>query len=309
MPQLSPRFLLRRRDDKFPVSAEIGRLLGADEGSVHLGIRLCDGPGDQAPKVHAFDKAIYVLSGQVALRREGQRIRLHQGAYVLIRAGRRHQLDGSEGAAQWMEICAPQPREAGRGEPDTVEVPGWPLASCEELALGDPRTEGCGSFDARMPVPFELLPGLSGVSVRMLLDVAQGAVHFNLFVVDIQQGGWCDHHDHPFEEAYFLLSGEVELTVDGRRHTLRAGDFAWTGVGAAHAFHAKGPARWLEVQSPLPPSRDGMRWHAPWRQLFSSLLASRANNLSRISLDAASVPSPPGGRTRGPNRTDRGKRF
>jgi quercetin dioxygenase-like cupin family protein len=229
------------------------------------------------PKAHAFDKAVYVLSGQVALRREAQRIRLHEGGYALISAGQRHRIEGLEGGSRWIEICAPQPRKPGRGEPDTVEVPGWPVASGEELVPGDPRAQGCGSFDARMPVPFDMLPGLFGVSVRMLLDVAQGAVHFNLFVVDIQQGGLCDHHDHPFEEAYFLLSGEVELTVEGEQHTLRAGDFAWTGVGAAHAFHAKGPARWIEVQAPLPPLRNGMRWHTPWRQLFSSLLASHAN--------------------------------
>lgn len=269
MTRTSPRFLLRRRGDAGP-----GPLLGPEDGSVHLGIRACTGLGDPAAKVHAFDKAIYVRSGELALRREGQRILLGEGDHVLVRAGQRHQLDGLAGDAQWNEICAPQPRQPGSGEPDTVELPGWPLVAAEDVVASDPRAEGCGSFDGRMPMPFDMPPGLSGVSVRMLLDVAQGAVHFNLFVVDFRPGAVCDHHDHPFEEAYFLLSGEVELTVEGERHTLREGDFAWTGVGAAHSFQAQGPARWIEVQSPLPPVRGGMRWHAPWRKLFSTLMAS-----------------------------------
>ena len=38
------------------------------------------------------------------------------------------------------------------------------------------------------------------------------------------------------KRAYFILSGEVEATMDGKIYTGRPGDVLWTGVGCVHAF-------------------------------------------------------------------------
>ena len=75
-------------------------------------------------------------------------------------------------------------------------------------------------------------------------------------------------HDHTYEEAYFILSGEVEATMDGKRYLARAGDVLWTGVGCVHAFANKGrePVRWLETFSPQPPSENVFRFMAEWEQ-------------------------------------------
>src|SRR3546814_57171 len=109
--------------------------------------------------------------------------------------------------------------------------------------------------------------------MRMLMDANFGAVHFNMFVISFPDGGLCNHHDHPFEEAYVILGGEVEVTFDGRDYTLKEGDFAWTGVGARHAFFPKKgqPVHWLEVQSPQPPAMGGMRWHEQWEYMSTVL--------------------------------------
>jgi uncharacterized cupin superfamily protein len=65
-------------------------------------------------------------------------------------------------------------------------------------------------------------------------------------------------HDHTFEEAYFILSGEVEGTLDGKVYRARAGDVLWTSVGCVHTFVNKStePVRWLETFSPQPPKEN-----------------------------------------------------
>src|SRR3546814_18578441 len=107
--------------------------------------------------------------------------------------------------------------------------------------------------------------------MRMLMDANFGAVHFNMFVISFPDGGLCNHHDHPFEEAYVILGGEVEVTFDGRDYTLKEGDFAWTGVGARHAFFPKKgqPVHWLEVQSRSEERRVGKECVSTCRSRWS----------------------------------------
>jgi mannose-6-phosphate isomerase-like protein (cupin superfamily) len=83
---------------------------------------------------------------------------------------------------------------------------------------------------------------------------------------ELSPGGFRRYHDHPLEEFYFPLSGEAFMEIEGRRFRLRAGDFAWTGVGAAHAFFHAGdePFRWIETQAPQFPACHGSRDHADW---------------------------------------------
>jgi quercetin dioxygenase-like cupin family protein len=41
----------------------------------------------------------------------------------------------------------------------------------------------------------------------MMIDDVLGGVHFNMFVISFAGGGICNHHDHAFEEPYFVLGG------------------------------------------------------------------------------------------------------
>ena len=70
----------------------------------------------------------------------------------------------------------------------------------------------------------------------MLVERDNGATQFNLFVVQYQPGGFIKEHDHPFEEAFFFVSGEIEAVLDGETHTLQAGDYCWSSAGSMHAF-------------------------------------------------------------------------
>ena len=63
----------------------------------------------------------------------------------------------------------------------------------------------------------------SGISVKMMVDRTFGADHVTMFTVDYELGGAAQAHDHPFEEAYVFLAGEVECEMDGQHYTFRPG--------------------------------------------------------------------------------------
>ena len=45
-----------------------------------------------------------------------------------------------------------------------------------------------------------------------------------MFMVGYQPGAVAHPHDHPFEESYVMLEGEVDVVADDRRYTLYPGD-------------------------------------------------------------------------------------
>ena len=102
----------------------------------------------------------------------------------------------------------------------------------------------------------------SGISVRMLVDRNTGADHVTMFTVDYELGGAAQAHDHPFEEAYFFLAGEVEAELDGTPYTFEPGNVVFAGVGSVHGFYNVGTerVRWIETQAPQPPARHAYRW-------------------------------------------------
>jgi mannose-6-phosphate isomerase-like protein (cupin superfamily) len=84
-------------------------------------------------------------------------------------------------------------------------------------------------------------------------------------------GAKIDPHDHTFEESYYIVSGAVDATADGRTYHLTAGSVIWTGVGCIHSFANVGdePVRWIETQAPLPPAKEVFRFERDWAQYSS----------------------------------------
>ena len=89
-----------------------------------------------------------------------------------------------------------------------------------------------------------------------------------MFTVDYEPGGAAQAHDHPFEEAYFFLEGEIEGEIDGQTYHLKAGDIVFAGVGSVHGFYnvGEGRVRWIETQAPQPPARHAYRWVGSWKR-------------------------------------------
>src|SRR4029079_3610108 len=89
----------------------------------------------------------------------------------------------------------------------------------------------------------------SGITVKMMVDSDLGADLSTMFMVQYEPNGFAGPHDHPLEETYMILEGEVEGMFDDATYRLGPGDVAWAGVGCVHGFRnvGEGRVRWLET--------------------------------------------------------------
>ncbi|MDA0786942.1 MAG: cupin domain-containing protein [Proteobacteria bacterium] len=241
----------------------------ADE-TVHIsyGIIEVTPGGETELTIQAHETGMYVTEGEIDVIREGRAYRLVAGDFMLIPTGIAHAYrNAGSAAARWVEMCAPQPKAPDAWQDIWFDgAADWPDAPAL-INLADRRDQMVGHYDiAQHTPPLTITPDLDGFSQRMMIDDVFGAVHFNMFVINFANGGICNHHDHAFEEAYYVLGGEVDIVFDGQEYLLKKGDFAWTGVGAQHAFFPREgtPVHWLEIQAPQPPLREGVRFYSPW---------------------------------------------
>jgi quercetin dioxygenase-like cupin family protein len=252
-------------------------LIGREQGSVHMGFFLSElAPGGEVSAcIHSFEKGIFVTEGEIELNRDGKLYRLGRHDYALIPVGMAHAFrNRGTGAARWIEKCAPRPKLADEW-PDSFfpEPLAWPD---DGAALGAtaPLARMVGHFDkSQLPPPMTVDDFMWGWSRKMLMDQMFGSEHFNLFIIEFAEGGQTSLHDHNFEEAYFVLDGEVTFEAEGRRYVLTPGTIAWSGVGAPHGFFMdRGTSCcWLEVMSPQPPLQNIGRRYATWDRIRGKL--------------------------------------
>jgi quercetin dioxygenase-like cupin family protein len=247
-------------------------LFGRDAGSVHQEVAVDElaAGGRIDLHLHAFEQVLYVLEGSVALEVAGATEELAADDFVLVGRGVAHALRNESGApARWVEASAPQP--GGRLD-DTVRVEGDAPASDADPAYVR------GRFAVSdLPEPSKAIglagfgeANVGGAALRILLGPDTGATQLNFMVVQYAPGGFITEHDHAFEEGFLVVAGELEAVLDGETHTVRAGDYFWSGVGGMHALRnvSDEPARWLETQVPQPPSRYQARFVADWQRFL-----------------------------------------
>jgi quercetin dioxygenase-like cupin family protein len=269
-------------------------LVGQEVGAVHTGFALVtlEPGGLVATHVHSTEQSFYILRGSPVLVLGGVAHRLEPGVCGLIPVGVSHSWYRDEGDEEplWLEANAPAPRISG--PPDTFFT-GEPSASglAETVDIRDPRSRhffrlGGGEMDLdnlKVGAPADAptvsasmataLLAYSGIAVKMLVDQRLGAVLHTMFMVEYQPNGVAQPHDHPLEEIYYVLEGEVEATADDQTYVLRPGDVLWTGVGCIHAFSNKSKerVRWIETQSPQPPANHSYRFNRDWEYLSDRL--------------------------------------
>jgi quercetin dioxygenase-like cupin family protein len=108
---------------------------------------------------------------------------------------------------------------------------------------------------AKTPSDLGVYEGHStGLTRTPLVDRAAGSVHQELSVLELAPGGSVDSHVHAFEQALYVLSGDLALTVAGSDEHFAADEYAFVEVGVAHALAnaGAGPVRWLELSAPIP---------------------------------------------------------
>ena len=108
-----------------------------------------------------------------------------------------------------------------------------------------------------------------GLTVYRFMEKEFGAQCFYMMRGEMAPGAFRTRHDHPIEEFYLGLEGEVIMEIADRSFRLGPGDVAWTGVGTSHAFRQVGdaPFRWLETQTPQFPAQHGTRNYVAWERL------------------------------------------
>jgi quercetin dioxygenase-like cupin family protein len=269
-------------------------LVGREQGAIHteLAAGALHPGGWLARHVHSFEEALYVLAGELLLEIDGRVHRLVAGDYGLMNVGVRHTLAnvGPE-PVRWLSVNSPLRQAPDSGRRDTFfEAAAPDLADLDRRAarppFGDPTLRFVGHYEGtppqaealrvtdpargRAPVGMDVaILAYSGISVKMLVDRVFGADLVTMFTVDYEPGGAAQAHDHPFEETYLFLEGEIEGELDGEHHVFRAGDVVFAGVGCVHGFWntGGGRVRWIETQAPQPPSRHAYRWAPSWRRL------------------------------------------
>ena len=250
-------------------------LIDHSAGSVHTGLSMNQvAPGGAiAPHVHSYEEGFYILEGQAVVASGEDAYALGPGDFGAFKVGTPHawRNTGAE-PVRWLGMAAPQPKPLG-AERDTFFVKGGVArAQGTPLSAADLSGKLFGHFDpSQIPPPEQRTAGVvgsPGVFLKWMIDENLGARHHRMLFIEYQPGAKIALHDHTFEEAYFILSGEVEGTLDGERYTAEAGDVVWTGVGCVHAFAnaGAGPVRWIETFAPQPPAENVFRFMADWEQ-------------------------------------------
>ena len=242
-------------------------------GSVMTGLSVCElAPGGTLdPHVHSFEEGFYLLSGEAVYAVNDQAYRLKAGDYGVVKVGALHSWrNTSKAPARWLQMNAPQPKPAGK-ERDTFFQKGAKAPSdAKPFDVNDLRGNLLGHFDETMIPPVgqrtNVAAGLEGVFLKWMIDENFGSMHHRMLFIEYQPGVSIGLHDHTFEEAYFLLSGEVQGVMDGETYLARPGDVLWTSVGCVHSFANIGskPVRWLETFAPIPPKENVFRFMRDW---------------------------------------------
>jgi quercetin dioxygenase-like cupin family protein len=257
-------------------------------GAVHTGFGLAElAPGGVvAAHLHSFEQSFYVLDGEPVLETSEGAFVLRSGDYALWPVGVPHAWRNPRSTvARWADLAAPQPRT--RFDDDTLFVPPLATAAPIQVDVRDPRTRAFGhiepaNMDAgqqtqdKLAVSASMRSALlvySGITVKMMVDTDLGAQLSTMFMVQYEPRGLAGPHDHPFEEVYLILEGEVDAAFDGERYHMGVGDVAWAGVGCVHEFSnpTLGIVRWLETQAPQPPARHSYRFARDWNYLRDRL--------------------------------------
>src|SRR5690349_2484818 len=99
----------------------------------------------------------------------------------------------------------------------------------------------------------ERLPlNVLGMPLTMLCEASETNGNWSLFEEQVPLGLGPPPHRHDWDEAYYILEGEVNFVIDGEWVTSRPGDFNYLPRGTIHGFKgaSETPARVLIFAAP-----------------------------------------------------------
>ena len=271
----------------------VAKLVDAEDGSTHVELSVCqlDPGGWVGGHLHPFEESFYIVEGSVQLGIDGAGYDLVDDDFGFVPVATPHAWRNPHDVpVRWYRIRAPQPRRIGPSH-GTFPVANYSMpASLRRVVEGDPTVRFVGHFDdsdLNAPGPLSM-PGYHGhnvrdISVRMMVDDILGAVHHTHFMIQFaprrEEGLSGSAHFHDFEEAYFLLAGKGEVTLEGQVFQMQAGDLVWQSSSTMHGWVNRGdvPLRFIELQAPRPPSSNAVVFENSWTEVAERTLGSRVD--------------------------------
>lgn len=91
-----------------------------------------------------------------------------------------------------------------------------------------------------------------GAEVRFLCRGERTGKAWSLLEAVLPMDAGPPPHEHPWDEAYYVVEGEVRFQLGGETHHVKAGDFIYAPGGVAHGFKGASsqPARLLVFDAP-----------------------------------------------------------
>lgn len=81
-----------------------------------------------------------------------------------------------------------------------------------------------------------------GMPLRFLCDSRETGGAWSLFEEEIPFGMGPPPHKHDWDEAYYILDGELDFQIDGQAVRSRTGDFNYLPRNTVHAFKGASPS-------------------------------------------------------------------
>ena len=91
-----------------------------------------------------------------------------------------------------------------------------------------------------------------GMPLTLLCEASETNGDWSLFEEEVPLGMGPPAHRHDWDEAYYILDGQVNFTIDGAAVTSSRGDFNYLPRGTVHGFKgaSETPARVLIFAAP-----------------------------------------------------------
>jgi quercetin dioxygenase-like cupin family protein len=117
-----------------------------------------------------------------------------------------------------------------------------------------------------------------GAAVRFLCGGEKTGSAWSLMEVEVPERSGPPPHDHPWDEAYYVVEGEVRFSLEGREQLVKAGEFVYAPGGTLHGFQgaSQRPARVIIFDAPA---------HA------ESFFRDAAREVKELPRDLAKVPA------------------
>jgi quercetin dioxygenase-like cupin family protein len=93
---------------------------------------------------------------------------------------------------------------------------------------------------------------VTGAQLRFLCNAERTDKAWSLMEVTLPEHSGPPPHHHPWDEAYYVVEGQVRFSIEGREELVKAGEFVYAPGGTVHAFQgaSSSPARMIIFDAP-----------------------------------------------------------